>query len=277
MEISNITRRRINEYLSQGKRFDGRNLLEYRPISIDLGISKNADGSARVRIGKTEVFVGVKMSVAAPYPDSAEAGVFMVTTELSPLASERYELGPPGIESIEMARLVDRGLRESGFIEFEKLCIKKGEKVWCVFLDIYPMNDDGNVLDAACIASIAALQDTRIPEYDQENDKVNFGHWTDKRLPLTEHMPLTMTFHKIGKTIILDPSTEEGEASEARLTIAISPRDKKPYINAMQKGNEKELTQQETFDTLDTAGKVWQKLYPEILEKIDGARKKRGK
>ena len=277
MEISNITRRRITEYLSGGKRFDCRDLLEQRPITIETGISKNADGSARVRIGNTEVSAGVKMNVAEPYADSAEAGVFMVTTELSHLASEKYELGPPGIESIEMARLVDRGLRESGFIEFEKLCIKKGEKVWSLFLDIYPMNDDGNVLDAACLASIAALQDTRLPEYDKENDKVNFGHWTDQKLPLTEHMPLTMTFHKIGKAIILDPTSEEEEASEARLTIAISPRDKKPYINAMQKGNRKELTQAETFDILDSAGKVWQKLYPEILEKIEGARKKRGK
>lgn len=277
MEVSNITKKRIIDYLSEGKRFDKRDLLQYRPISIETGISKNADGSARVRIGSTEVVAGVKMDVTKPYADSEEAGTLMVTTELSPLASDKYELGPPGIESIEIARLVDRGLRESGFIDFEKLCIKNGEKVWSIFLDIYPMNADGNVLDASCIAAISALQDARIPQYDEGKERVKFGEWTDNRLPLTEHMPFTMTFHKIGKSIILDPTNEEEEASEARLTIAISPRDKKQYINAMQKGNEKEFSQEEVFGMLDKAENQWQKLYPEIIEKIENAKKKRGK
>ena len=69
MEVSNITKKRIVEYISVGKRFDNRKLLEYRDIEIESGISKNAEGSARVRIGKTEVVAGVKMDVGEPYTD----------------------------------------------------------------------------------------------------------------------------------------------------------------------------------------------------------------
>src|SRR3989338_4001903 len=119
MIASNITKKRIAEYLSEGKRFDSRKMLEHRDIKIELGISKKADGSARVKFGNTEVLAGVKMDVLKPYPDSQDAGVLTVTVELLPLASENFELGPPGIEAIELARIVDRGLRETGFIDFK--------------------------------------------------------------------------------------------------------------------------------------------------------------
>ncbi len=277
MELSNITKKRIVEYLSEGKRFDSRKLLEYRPISIEMNISKNADGSARVRMGNTEVVAGVKLDAGTPFTDSQDSGVLIVTTELSPLASEKFELGPPGIQSIELSRLVDRGIRESGFIDFKKLCIKEGEKVWSIFLDIYPMNDGGNLIDASCLAAVAALCNARMPKYDEEKEKVKFGEWTNKKLPLTDKLPLTMTFHKISKSIILDPITEEEEASEARLTVAMSPKDKEPKINALQKGNAKELSKEEVFEMLEQAEKEWHKRYPLILEKIEAEKKKHEK
>ena len=86
------------------------------------------------------------MDVAEPYPDSQDKGNLMVTAEFLPLSSPRIELGPPQFDSIELARVIDRGIRESKFIELEKLCIKEGEKVWTVFIDIYSINDDGNLL-----------------------------------------------------------------------------------------------------------------------------------
>ena len=139
---------RIKKYLKQGKRFDNRKTEEFREILVETGVSKNAEGSARVKIGNTEVIVGIKMSVGTPYPDSPNKGNLMTTAELLPLSSPRFESGPPKFEAIELGRIIDRGVRESKFIEFEKLCIKEGEKVWTVFIDIYSINDDGNLLDA---------------------------------------------------------------------------------------------------------------------------------
>lgn len=273
MKIANLTKDRIIEYLEKGKRFDDRSSLEYRPIKVTYGISDKAEGSAGVTIGKTEVWAGVKLDVMEPYTGSEEEGTMMVTTELLPLASERFQLGPPSIQSIELARIVDRGIRESGFIDFKELCIKKGEKVWCVMIDIYPINDDGNLIDASALAAVCALRNAVFPKL-KEDDKVDFGNHTDKPLPLTENMPLTLTFYKIGNTFILDPTTEEEDAANSRLTIEIShDKDKEYFINAMQKGGERALTKDEIFYLFDTAVKEREKYYKLLEEQINEASK----
>ena len=46
--------------LNENIRFDGRKNDEHRKITVEYGISKSAEGSARVKIGNTEVIVGVK-------------------------------------------------------------------------------------------------------------------------------------------------------------------------------------------------------------------------
>jgi exosome complex component RRP42 len=269
MEISNLTRRRIKEYLETGKRFDNRGLLEHREIEIETGISKNAEGSARVRIGKTEVVAGVKMDVGTPYTDHEGEGTMMTTMELLPLSSEAFDYGPPRIDSIEIARITDRGIRESKMIDFEKLCIKKGEKVWSIFIDMYSINDDGNLLDTCCFAAVAALMSAKMPKYDEKLERVAYGELTNKGLPLTKNIPLTFTFHKIGKSIILDPSREEEESSEARISLELSCEKKDVMINAVQKGNEKPFTEKELLLIIDLAEEKYKKTSPEIFEKIE--------
>ena len=272
MEASEITKKRIAEYLSSGKRFDNRELLEYRDIVIETGISKNAEGSARVKFGETEVLAGVKLDFSAPYTDSEEEGTFMTTVELLPLSSERFEPGPPRIEAIELARVVDRGIRESGFIDFKKLCIKKGEKVWTVFLDIYSINDAGNLLDAAALAAITALKDAKMPVYDEKLERVKYGEWTKNKLPLGKSMPFTMTFHQVNDTVILDPAREEEDAADLRLSIAVSSdEDGKPAINAMQLGKDAGLKIENAEKIIEMAEKKFKEIYPKIEEMIEKA------
>ena len=132
----------INSLLNQDHRIDMRKLDEYRKVKVELGISKNAEGSAKVTLGETVVLAGVKLDVGEPFPDNPDEGSIIVNTELSPIASPDFELGPPDAQSIELARVVDRGIRESNAIDFKKLCIKEGEKAWTVFIDLYSFNDD---------------------------------------------------------------------------------------------------------------------------------------
>ena len=116
METAKPTGKRIKELLSQGKRFDSRSVDEFRDIVIETEVSKKAEGSARVKIGKTDVIVGVKLDVTTPYPDSPDKGNLMVTSELLPLSSSRFESGPPKYPAIEIGRLIDRAIRESKFL-----------------------------------------------------------------------------------------------------------------------------------------------------------------
>src|SRR3989344_7262368 len=172
MEDVNITPRltiqRISDYLNEGKRFDGRKLDEFRELVIESGVSKKAEGSVRVKLGKTEVIAGIKTAIGAPYPDSLDKGNLMVNVELLPLSSRRFELGPPKFDSIELSRVIDRGIRESKIIDFEKLVVEKGEKVWTIFIDICSINDDGNLLDASGIAALSALKIAKLPKYDKK-------------------------------------------------------------------------------------------------------------
>ncbi|MFH1801237.1 MAG: exosome complex protein Rrp42 [archaeon] len=257
---SGLTGERIKEYLSQGKRFDRRKPDEFRNIIIETDISKKAEGSARVKLGDTEVIVGVKMDVSAPYPDSQDKGNLMVSAELLPLSSERYENGPPKFPAIELGRVIDRCIRESKFIELDKLCIKEGEKVWTVYLDIYSINDDGNLLDAAGIGAIVALKNSRIPKYDEEKGAVIYGEWTDKKIPLSKNIPLQITVHKVGKSLLVDPTLEEEDISDTRVSIGIS----NGIISSMQKGQSKELNIKEFESILDMSEKVWKELHKKL-------------
>src|SRR3989339_529054 len=209
-----INAERIKKYLKEGKRFDGRKPDEFRNIEVEMDVSNKAEGSVKVKMGKTEVVVGVKMDVSAPYADSANKGNLMTTSELLPLSSPRFENGPPKFSAIELGRVIDRGLRESGFIDFEKLCIKEGEKVWTVFIDIYSINHDGNLLDAAGIGALVALKNARMPKYNEKTEKVEYGELTKEPLPLEKTIPLTMTVHKIDNSFVVDPTREEEDASE---------------------------------------------------------------
>ncbi|MCX8194322.1 MAG: exosome complex protein Rrp42 [Candidatus Pacearchaeota archaeon] len=263
MDVSKLTKARIEELIKEGKRFDGRKLLEFRDIVVETGISKNAEGSARVKFGDTEVIVGVKLDVGEPYADSPDSGALAVAAELSPLASEKFELGPPEIQAIELARIVDRGIRESGFIDLKKLCIKEGELVWMVFIDIYVINDDGNLIDAAALASVAALREAVFPKL--ERDKVKYGEFTTKKLPLNEP-PITITCYKIGNSFIVDPTSLEEETAVGRLSVAIS-LDKEPYIHALQKSGDMPLTEEEIFEAIKIASSESKKLLNRLPKK----------
>ncbi|MFH1359144.1 MAG: exosome complex protein Rrp42 [archaeon] len=268
MNLPNINKKRITELLKDGKRLDGRGQFENREIQIETGVSNKAEGSARVKIGKTEVIVGVKLNTQEPYSDHADEGTMMVGMEFSPAAGERYEAGPPRINAIEASRVVDRGIRESGFIDWKKLCIEKGKIVWSVLVDIYCINDDGNVLDACAIAALTALMITKIPVYDKKEETVVYGDLTKEGLPLTENVPLMMTFYKIGNKLVFDPNRDEEDAADARLTLAISQPKKDKIINSMQKGEITPLTCDELNEIVKEAEKAYDKLFPEIEKRI---------
>lgn len=272
--VCKITRKNVLEAVNAGKRIDGRGLLEQRPIEIKFGISNKAEGSVSVKIGKTEVVCGIKMGVAEPYTDHENEGTMMTTMELLPLSSPDFEYGQPSIEAVEIARIVDRGIRESGFIDFEKLCIKKGEKVWSVFIDLATINNDGNLIDAGALAAILALMTARFPEYDEKTEKIKFGEFTDKKLPLNaDKMPLTTTFYKLGDKIFVDPTREEEDVAEGRLTFEMSKPDKEEMINAMQKGGEAVFSVEEIEYMIEEEIKIFKKLHSLVNEELKKEKK----
>ena len=211
--------KQIAQSISSGKRLDGRRLTDFREFKIDTGIIESAEGSSRVLLGKTDVVVGIKIEVGEPFPDLPDKGVLTVNSEFSPIASPTFRSGPPGENSIELARVVDRGIRESNAIDLEKLCIIPGKKVFVIFVDISIINHAGNLIDASAIASLAALLNTKYSDYEVENDeiKIKSGY---TQLPILNH-PITVSVAKLEDKLVLDPSFEEEQVMEARLTITV--------------------------------------------------------
>jgi len=247
--MNTVIKSHVVSLIEKNIRFDNRKLEEFRPVVIEYGISsKSAEGSARVKIGDTEVVAGVKMEVGTPYPDSQDKGTFMANVELLPLSSPEFEIGPPTIEGIELARsVVDRGIRESCCIDFKKLCIKRGEKCWITIVDVYSVNNDGNLSDAIGLAALAALKDAKFPKYDEKTELINYMEKTKKKLELSE-LPIPITIIKIRDKFIIDPCLEEEECMDARLTVTtVESGD----IVALQKGGEVPLTEEDIYKMIE--------------------------
>lgn len=268
METSNLTKDYLRKLFSEGKRFDSRGLLDYRALEISYEVSNKAEGSARVKLGKTEVVVGVKLAPGEPYPDSPDKGNLIVSGDLLPLASPRFESGPPKFPAIELPRLVDRIIRESRMIELSKLAISE-EKVWTVFIDIYPINDDGNLIDASSIAAVAALKNAVIPNLDKSGNP-DYETKSRKKLPLDKNIsPVSFTFYKLGDSIIMDPTREEEEACDVKITFGVSHNGKEHLINSCQKSGEIPLSQEEIEKILDLLPKKFDEIYKKLEKQLE--------
>jgi len=241
--ITKVRSKQIEALLEKGTRLDERGLNDTREIKIEQGIIEKAEGSARVYLGKTEVLVGVKVETGEPFPDTPNNGVMTVNAELVPLASPHFEPGPPDENSIELARVVDRGIRESHAIDTEKLVIQAGKNVFVVFVDVYVLNHDGNLIDASAIAAMAALMNTKMPNYEIKDGelKIKTGYTP---LPL-KSKPITVTIGKIANKLIVDPWLEEESVMDSRISFAIN---EDGNICAIQKGGSGFFTPQQILE-----------------------------
>lgn len=231
--------------LSKGKRFDGRAFDEFRQVEVQKHVIPNAEGSALVKLGKTQVLAAVKFDMITPYADRPNEGTMVTSAELLPLANASFEPGPPDENSIELARVVDRGIRSAETVDFKSLFVEDG-KALGVYIDLYVLDHAGNYMDASGIAALAALLDARMPKV--EGGKIIR---TESTGPLKVHaLPLTVTSVKIGESWLVDPNLEEEAAHETRITIATTDT----HVCAVQKGKGS-LSKKEFFDNVEIAFK----------------------
>lgn len=260
-----LNQKTIRKMVKEGERLDGRSLDEYREIEVIPNyIHETAEGSAHVRIGDTQVVVGLKVGVEEPYPDRPNTGTIVTNAELAPMAAREYESGPPQEPGVELARVVDRGIRESEAVDLEELCIEPGEKVMTLFIDIHVLNDDGNLIDAASLGAMTALKTGFIPEYDEEEGVLNRDEKA-RDVPLVEE-PITVTGRKIDGELLWDTTGEEEDAQDARLTVSLNEHGN---VVAMQKGEKQPFTQAEVMDIVNQAEEKTQ-MMRDILHEAAG-------
>jgi exosome complex component RRP42 len=236
------------------KRLDDRKFDEFRTLEFEVNPIGAAEGSARVKLGNTDLLVGVKMSVGVPYPDKPDEGVLMTGAELKQMAHPTFDGGPPSQEAVEIARVVDRGIRESQMIDTKDLCITPGEEVWMLFVDIQVIDFDGNIIDTATLGALLALHNTTVPA-------IRFGKGEDHKLKVND-WPVATTLIKINNQMMFDPTAMEEAAAEARFTVST---DENNDIRAMQKGLSGVFTYSEVGEAVDNAARLSLELRKKIM------------
>ncbi|TAN43396.1 MAG: exosome complex protein Rrp42, partial [Candidatus Methanoperedens sp.] len=162
--------------------------------------------------------------------------------ELIPLASPVFESGPPREDAIELARVVDRGIRESRCVDLSKLCVIPGEKVWMVFIDVHVLDDGGNIMDAASFGAVAALLTAKLPA-----KRYDIGG--DAPVPM-RNVPVSITAVELGGSVMLDPSLDEQSIAGTKLTVTSNQEGE---VSAMQKSGVQPLTTEQINYIVDIA------------------------
>ena len=264
--IDQLKKNQILELLKEGKRIDGRALDEVRELTIDVGVVPKAEGSARARLGDTEVVAGVKVQPERPFPDTGDQGMLICTAEILPIAHNDVETGPPGPPVVELARVTDRGIRESKMLDMKQLVLEKNKSVIGIFCDNAVTDHDGNLFDACSYATTAAINSCKIPKYEMKDDApVKIENEFDK--PPISTLPVSVTMAKIGDYIIVDPNFDEWSIMDARITITTNSDGN---VVALQKGGQDGFTQDNLIKCAEISIRVGSKIRDIIKESSSG-------
>jgi ribonuclease PH len=137
------------------RRADGRLPDDLRPVSVELGIQKWAEGSCLIRLGGTHVLCAASVEDRVP-PHLRGKGSGWVTAEYSMLPRSTAErttreaaIGRVGGRTHEIQRLIGRSLR--GIVDLSKL----GERTVTVDCDV--LQADGGTRTASITGGYIAL------------------------------------------------------------------------------------------------------------------------
>ncbi|KAF2675257.1 exoribonuclease [Microthyrium microscopicum] len=222
-ELSNNERSFILQALQENQRIDARPVDQYRKLDIKFGEDY---GSVDIALGKTQIAVRLSCEVTAPYPERKFDGIFIISCEFSPMASPEFEIGRPNLDEILLSRILEKAIRRSSALDTESLCIVAGSKCFALRADIHVLDHDGNLIDAACIALMTALQHFRRPDVTVDGDSVTV-HDIREREPVALsliHHPLCVTFshYNEGKTVLVDATQAEEQVRDGQVIITMN-------------------------------------------------------
>nr|CAD7588933.1 unnamed protein product [Timema genevievae] len=208
---------------SRDIRPDGRGLLKFRPVAINIGSISTADGSAIVKIGNTAVVCGIKLELVAPTPAEPDVGYLVPNVELPPLCSPKFRPGPPSDQAQVSGHFVAELIASSGCIDLHQLCIAPEKMCWVLYCDILCINHDGALLDACIAALIAALRTVTLPhvDFDAETEEMVVHEDRRKHLEILS-FPAATTYAMFEDDILIsDPTAEEENLCSGVLTIVV--------------------------------------------------------
>jgi len=185
--------RLINE---QGERLDGRKIDELRPIKIEVGILKNADGSAFIQFGKNKIMAAVygPKEVHPKHSALPDRSVLRCRYHMSPFSTDERKNPAPSRREIEISKVIREALEPALMLEdYPRTAID-------VFVEV--LQSDGGSRCAGISAASVALADAGINMKD---------------------LVSACAAGKVAGQVVLDVDDIEDKEGQADLPIAIMP------------------------------------------------------
>uniref|UniRef100_A0A0P6J4R2 Exosome complex component RRP45 n=1 Tax=Aedes aegypti TaxID=7159 RepID=A0A0P6J4R2_AEDAE len=221
--VSNNEKSFVQKAVLESTRVDGRSLDEFRKLRINFGTEW---GSVHVSLGETRVLAQVSCEVVTPRATRPNEGTLFINVELGPMAAPHFESGRQSDASVQLNRILERAIKDSGCVDLESLCLVADEKVWNLRVDINVLNHEGNVIDCASIAALTALAHFKRPDVSLNGEEVII-HTIYERDPLPigiNHFPMCVSYaiFNNGKLAIADPTYLEERVAEAKIVFGMN-------------------------------------------------------
>ncbi|KAK4887566.1 hypothetical protein RN001_003837 [Aquatica leii] len=221
--ITNCEKKFIIKNLEEHRRLDGRAFDEFRDLSIDFGRDW---GCCYVSLGKTRVLAQVSCEIQQPKSSRPSEGILSVNVELNPLGAPHFEPNRQTDLFVILNRILEKCIKDSKAVDLESLCIKVNEKVWAFRVDVNVLNHEGNIIDCASIAALAALAHFRRPDItcDGEDTIIHSYSERDPIHTVIHHYPVCISYaiFNEGDVIVADPTLLEEGVADANLIIGLN-------------------------------------------------------
>jgi exosome complex component RRP43 len=221
-------------HLQESIRPDARPLGKARDTSVALGAVASADGSALAKIGCTTMLAAIKMEVMTPTTESADEGCIAIDFHMPPICSPLVRPGRPAEAAPVISKQLSDTILSSGMINLKELSLVSGKAAWMAYLDIYCLDADGALFDAALLSAVAAFSHLQIPVVslnddgrvvvvsDEDGGKLEKEPVNkEKRKLKLSSIPFSLTCILHKNYILADPTAEEESVMETILTVVL--------------------------------------------------------
>jgi len=273
--LSHSERLFIKKGVELNVRTDGRSRMDYRFFTVKTGVIPHANGSCRLKLGRTDVLVSVKAELTKPETESPNLGKLICSVDCTRSSVLEGEEALKNL-NINLTSGISRLLCESKTLDLTSLCVIKGKQVWFLYIDAMVLDIGGNLLDAISMASYAALSSTKLPkvtvvtgeEEDETEIDVSDDPLDSKPLVDVDKLPITVSLAKIGSGFVVDGTAEEEQCMSASLSVSVN---KMAQICGIHKSGPGGISPTALQEMLKCGRRIGQ----ELLAKMDGLLKKK--
>ena len=180
----------------EGKRVDGRQLEELRPIKFEVGLLSSADGSAYIEQGKCKILAAVygPREAHPKHMALSDRAILQCRYHMAPFSVQERKSPAPSRREVELSKVIREALEPAAFLEYYPRS--------SIDLFIEVLQADGGTRCAGITVAALALADAGVPMKD---------------------LVVACAAGKADGKLVLDLSDAEDKLGEADVPVAFMP------------------------------------------------------